>query len=204
MSSEQFSSFQIGKMLNVSRQAVNQWIDKGYISSYRTPGGHRRVRQVDLIGFLKDRNIPIPESLLKSMAMEANEIQPRIMVVDNDEDFLVLMQQAILEQLPRAQVTLFSNPFDALISTGTNVPDLLIFDLKMPSLDAMELFRHLRTNQRTRALSIFVVSDHDPMEWRQALKELGIDQVYVKSVSAGEIACQISDMVRAGLASTLS
>lgn len=200
MTSEQFSSFQIGKMLNVSRQAVNQWIDKGYIQSYRTPGGHRRVRRADLIGFLKERKIPIPDVLQKSIDDRANEVQPRIMMIDDDEDFLVLMQQAILEQLPRAQVSLFSNGYDALVAIGANPPDLLVLDMKMPKIDGLEVCQRLKSNQRTKALPILVVTAHDSDDQLSVINELGVNQIVSKSKPILEIANRISDLVRIGLA----
>lgn len=200
MSTEQFSSFQIGKMLNVSRQAVNQWIDKGYIPSYRTPGGHRRVRRADLLGFLKERNIPIPDVLQKSLADQANEVQPRIMVIDDDEDFLVLMHQAVLDQFPKAQVSLFSSGYDALVSIGAHIPDLLVLDLRMPNIDGTEICRRLRANQRTRNLPMMIVSAHDTSEVREALNGLEVDQISSKSQPIHEIVNQLSDLVRAGYA----
>lgn len=200
MTSEQFSSFQIGKMLDVSRQAVNQWIDKGYIQSYRTPGGHRRVRRADLIGFLKERKIPIPEVLQKSIDDRANEVQPRIMMIDDDEDFLVLMQQAILEQLPRAQVSLYSNGYDALVAIGANPPDLLVLDMKMPKIDGPEVCQRLKSNQRTKSLPIMMVTAHDSEIGLDQLSELGVSQVINKATPILEIASRISDMVRSGLA----
>lgn len=200
MTSEQFSSFQIGKMLDVSRQAVNQWIDKGYIQSYRTPGGHRRVRRADLIGFLKERKIPIPEVLQKSIDDRANEVQPRIMMIDDDEDFLVLMQQAILEQLPRAQVSLYSNGYDALVAIGANPPDLLVLDMKMPKIDGPEVCQRLKSNQRTKSLPIMMVTAHEAEADVAQLSELGVSQVINKATPILEIASRISDMVRSGLA----
>lgn len=200
MTSEQFSSFQIGKMLNVSRQAVNQWIDKGYIQSYRTPGGHRRVRRADLIGFLKERKIPIPEVLQKSIDDRANEVQPRIMMIDDDEDFLVLMQQAILEQLPRAQVSLFSNGYDALVALGANIPDLLVLDLKMPKIDGLEVCQRLKSNQRTKGLPILILSAHCSPEQVAAANELGVSQIVSKATPILELASRVSDLVRTGLA----
>jgi excisionase family DNA binding protein len=201
MSSEQFSSFQIGKMLNVSRQAVNQWIDKGYIASYRTPGGHRRVRRADIIGFLRERNIPMPDVLQKSLADQINEMQPRIMLVDDDEDFLVLMQQAIFDQIPKAQVTLYSNGYDGLVALGANPPDLLVLDLKMPNMDGVEVCRRLKHNPRTRLLPIIIVSAHETEEFRPTLNQLGVDEICSKSMSVMEIAGRIAEMMRSGITS---
>jgi len=102
---EQYSSFQIGRMLNVSRQAVNQWIDKGYMNSYRTPGGHRRVRKESLLDFLHERKIPVPPVLLESgddsdLGMRA----PIIYLVDDDTSFLLRMEHAFSQQISHGEI----------------------------------------------------------------------------------------------------
>lgn len=203
MTSEQFSSFQIGKMLNVSRQAVNQWIDKGYIQSYRTPGGHRRVRRADLMNFLKERNIPVPEVLLKSFS-DNGHVRSRIMVIDDDQDYLALIQQAIITQLPKADVMLFSNGYDALMALGANPPDLLVLDLKMPNIDGFEICARLKSNARTQMLPIFVVSALDGGELRQRLESLGVTAFCTKSSSVLEIGTRIADLVRTRLSSSMN
>lgn len=48
----------------VSPALVQKWIDKGLLKGYAIPpGNHRRVRKTDLIEFMKQHNIPIPEHL---------------------------------------------------------------------------------------------------------------------------------------------
>jgi DNA-binding response OmpR family regulator len=122
------------------------------------------------------------------------------MMIDDDEDFLVLMQQAILEQLPRAQVSLFSNGYDALVAIGANTPDLLVLDMKMPKIDGLEVSQRLRSNQRTKALPIMILTAHSSEDQVAAATELGVNQFVSKSTPILEIASRISDLVRTGLA----
>ncbi len=197
MSYVQFSSFQIGKMLDVSRQAVNQWIDKGYIKSYRTPGGHRRVKREDLLAFLKAREIPVPE-ILRAEAEGTPELgpSPRIMLVDDDNEFLALLQNAIIDKLPHAQVTRHNDGYDALMAIGANPPDLLMLDLRMPNINGLEVCRRLKENPLTQNLPIMVVTGYESAEWREDLKGLKVDVVLSKSMPLLDLASAVADFVR--------
>ena len=42
----------VAKHMGVAVNSVISWIDKGLLPAGRTPGGHRRVRPVDLARFL--------------------------------------------------------------------------------------------------------------------------------------------------------
>ena len=202
MSLEQLSSYQIGKMLHVSRQAVNQWIDKGYIPSYRTPGGHRRVRREDLILFLKERKIPIPEILQQTIMAEQGVTDFQVMLVDNDEDFLRLFRHAIEEKLPAAEIVAFNNGYDALVAIGRRKPNLLVLDVKMPKIDGTELCRRLNANPLTQNLPIMVLTAHSSPHAREGLKSLQIVQIHTKSEPIARIADRIStfmhQMIAAG------
>jgi excisionase family DNA binding protein len=203
MSYEQFSSFQIGKMLNVSRQAVNQWIDKGYIHSYRTPGGHRRVRRDDLLNFLKTRNIPVPAVLQEFVAGGAPGAAaaavggPTVMMVDDDIDFSTLLISSLKKQFSDVDFQAFDNGFDALVSIGNNPPDVLTLDLKMPNINGLEICRRLKDNDLTREISIIIVTAHDTPEWRDALAQMGITQICSKSNPFNEIVDKIAETIRA-------
>ncbi len=192
----QFSSFQIGKMLNVSRQAVNQWIDKGYIKSYRTPGGHRRVKRDDLINFLKTRNIPIPESLEVGAVGEPSPSAPlHIMLLDADQDFLASLEQAIRGELPSTQISRFQDGYDALVAVGAHSPDLLVLDLDLPNIDGLEVCRRLKDNPLTSALPIIVLS-RDPGSLGNRLSGFKVDQVMDKSTPLPELATGIARLTR--------
>ncbi|MCE5228102.1 response regulator [bacterium] len=195
----QFSSFQIGKMLNVSRQAVNQWIDKGYIKSYRTPGGHRRVKREDLLSFLKTRNIPIPEALATETQEAPGTFAPRIMCLDDDNDFLTLMQHAIMAKLPTAQLTALNDGYDALVSIGASQPDLLVLDMRMPNIDGAEVCRRLKENPITSELPIIIVTGHDTPDQHEELAHLNVDEILSKSTPIDELAGQIADFVKDNL-----
>jgi excisionase family DNA binding protein len=191
MFTEQFSSFQIGKLLHVSRQAINQWIDRGYMTSFRTPGGHRRVRRSDLIDFLMHRRIPLPPEL-EGGPTPAPE-RPTIMIVDDEEDYLLVLAEAIAQCLPNARVRCQRNGLDALLAIGVERPDLLILDLCMPKIDGFEVCRRLKLNAHTRGLPIMIVTGYKTDELREPMRNLDVECIYSKAQPIQEISRRVAD-----------
>jgi excisionase family DNA binding protein len=48
-----YSPKQVSLALDVSESTVKRWCDRGKINFLRTAGGHRRMRQLDVIEFLR-------------------------------------------------------------------------------------------------------------------------------------------------------
>lgn len=43
-------------MFSLSRATLNDWVEKGLITDYRTPGGHRRIDPSEIEGLLRKDN----------------------------------------------------------------------------------------------------------------------------------------------------
>lgn len=66
-----------------------------------------------------------------------------VLVVDDEEDMLRLLKR-ILEPELGCRVVTASSAESALEMLGEQPPDLALFDMKMPSMDGMELLEHAR------------------------------------------------------------
>ena len=51
MNDRSLTTFAVAKELSVVGKTVSNWIDRGYLKAYRTPGGHRRIWPKDLAEF---------------------------------------------------------------------------------------------------------------------------------------------------------
>ena len=58
-----FTTGDVANMLHVHQTTIIDWIDKGILKSYKTPGGHRRVAKEELLRFMTAHNMPIPAGL---------------------------------------------------------------------------------------------------------------------------------------------
>ena len=54
-----FTTHEVAQMLQVDASTIAKWIDQGKLTAFRTPGGHRRVREQDLRAFCERFQMPI-------------------------------------------------------------------------------------------------------------------------------------------------
>jgi excisionase family DNA binding protein len=189
MSNAQFSSFQIAKMLGVSRQAVNQWIDKGFIASYRTPGGHRRVMLEGLVTFLNARKMPLPEELEGyAVAPSSLAAMAEVAIVDEDRGRAAAVEQALLKLAPKTRLRAFDNLVDGLLAIGARPPQLLLIDLDVAHACGAEAVRRLKANPATRAVRIVAIDADAAQQALHGEGELPVERVLLQGLSPMEIA----------------
>jgi excisionase family DNA binding protein len=58
-----YSTHEAASLLQVNPSTVSKWVEKGVLVGFKTPGGHRRIRQQDLIAFIKQHGFPMPSGL---------------------------------------------------------------------------------------------------------------------------------------------
>ena len=63
MQEKTYTTFQIADFCGVRPTTIIKWVKQKKIRAYVTPGGHRRIRHSDLLSFLKEYNLPIPDEL---------------------------------------------------------------------------------------------------------------------------------------------
>jgi CheY-like chemotaxis protein len=185
-------------MLGVSRQAVNQWIDKGFIASYRTPGGHRRVTVEGLVVFLNARNIPLPVELEGyAVASEALPTMAEVVIVDENRGRGADVEQALLKLAPKARLRAFDNLVDGLLAIGASPPQLLLIDLGVAHACGAEAVRRLKANPATRAVRIVAIDADAAQQALRGEGELPVERVLLQGLSPMEIARESLDLLAA-------
>ncbi len=144
------TSSEVGALLQVNPSSVKKWVDTGHLSAFRTPGGHRRIRALDLIVFLEKHHMPVPRALRDAG-------RRRVVIVDDDK----VQLRALARRLRRAdqvEVHAIDDPIDALVRIGAVQPHAVVVDVLMPRLSGLELCRALRHCAETRAATVIAVS----------------------------------------------
>ncbi len=61
-----FTTGEVANLLHIHQTTVIDWVDKGLLGSYKTPGGHRRISRESLFVFLDKHEMPVPNILVAS------------------------------------------------------------------------------------------------------------------------------------------
>lgn len=188
---KKLTTFQIANMLGVSDQSVANWIDAGQLIAERTPGGHRRVTPGNLIGFLKQQEMQIPDEL--------EVAPPTILVVDDEPDVIQWFAETLQQNCPDFRVLTAGDGFDAgKIVTAEN-PDLVILDIYMPGLDGYDVCRRIKSEPQTQSIKIGAITAHPSEQAEQAIVEAGAEAYLTKPVEADHLVQLVMDML-AGIA----
>lgn len=59
-----FTTGEVANLLHIHQTTVIDWVDKRLLTSYRTPGGHRRISREALFIFLERHEMPVPNVLI--------------------------------------------------------------------------------------------------------------------------------------------
>lgn len=170
----------------VSAETVANWIRRGVLSAYRTPGRHRRIRVDELQRFLVAHGMPV----LEEVGGQAS--RPRLLVVDDDAAVLRLVR-TVLEQDDEYQLATAADGFEAGIQLGRLRPDLVVLDLMMPNLDGFAVCRRIKETPETRHAAVLVLTGYGDRRNEARALACGADGYMTKPFEA----LQLRERVRA-------
>jgi excisionase family DNA binding protein len=167
---ELFTASELARFCHVDLKTIHNWVEKGEIKHFRTPGRHLRFRRLDILDFLHKYGYPVPEALRGG--------KPKVAVLDPDPSVLAAVRRALGR---RFEVTAFADPFEALIGIGGARPDALVFDLALPGVDALRFLERLKAIETTAPIRLIIYSTQE--QHRRAVLDAGASDF----VSKGEL-----------------
>ena len=180
--------------LGVSRSSLANWIRQGRISGGVTPGGHYRFTEAELDEFARSRGLEIPKKV-----SEGPKGPKKILVVDDDEAFCEYVRDA-LEAFCGYELREAHDGMEGAMTAGSWKPDLLILDIRMPSMNGTELLRLIRSNPETGGIRVLVASAHLSAERKAELEPLHPDLILDKPVHLAKLVASIQKLAELELA----
>ena len=109
----------------------------------------------------------------------ATEGGVRVLLADDDEDFLVSLRELIEAQRELSVVAVATNGLSAIELVDEVAPDAVVLDLHMPLLDGVTTMARLRRDHPH--LCLIALTGDDAPALHAAAKESGADDVLPKS-----------------------
>ena len=174
------TSHQVSRLLQVSPSTVVSWTNSGRLQSFRTPGGHRRVRLADLRDFLVQSKLPVPPELQGAAPAAASS---RVFVVDDDPLVIRAIQRSLAPYQDRGvEVEGCTDGVEALVLIGALQPDLVLLDIHMEGIDGFEICRRLNRLERPTRFAVVAITAFPSAEDRSRMLNYGALDYWVKPI----------------------
>lgn len=132
-----YSLGQIAKILNVSRNIVQEWIDTKKLEAFQLPGGISRITRENLIIFMNNHSISM------ELLDNRNQANVRVVIVDDEKDILKLLAES-LETTGTCRVMTAASGFEAGLIIKHFRPHVVVLDIKLKDADGREICSLIR------------------------------------------------------------
>ena len=114
-SDDLFTAPQVAKICSTDLKTIHNWVNRGEIKFFRTPGRHLRFRRQDIMDFLIRYGYPVPDGFAPT--------RPRVVIIDSDTGNLRGLKRSLNKDL---DVQAFEDHLDALLAIGRQRPALVL------------------------------------------------------------------------------
>ncbi len=125
---------------------MRKWTDSGRVSSFKTPGGHRRYRRADLDQFLEGSG---------RGSVSASAV-PLVLIVDDDSKLREYVRVNL--EAEGYAVREAGSADEGLAALEEQAPDLILLDVMMPRVDGWEMLRRVQERHGLGAIPVIMFS----------------------------------------------
>jgi len=118
-----------------------------------------------------------------------HQFSARILTLDDDAVVLKVIERTLSNQ--GFEVESLSNPLHLWSSLESNLPEMLLLDLEMPTVSGLDICRVVRADPHCAHLPIIVLTSHEDNETYELALQAGADDVIHKPLNAVRLASRI-------------
>ena len=192
MSKSVFTTFEAAKICHVSPLSIINWVNAGRLAAFRTPGGHRRIRRDDLVRFMRENGMPLPEELREGSG------RPRVLVVDDEPAIREVIAEHLTLRPKPYEVMTAANGFEAGRMVATWRPDVVLLDLRMPGLDGFQVCRTIKADPDTSSTVVLAMTGYYTPETEARVLECGALRCFAKPVEPSALASVMDALFETG------
>ncbi|MDX1389261.1 MAG: response regulator [Acidobacteriota bacterium] len=187
-----FTTFEAAKLCHVSPLSIINWVNAGRLPAFRTPGGHRRIRREDLIRFMRDNGMPLPDDLREGSG------RPRVLVVDDEASIREVLSEHLASRSSPYEVMTAADGFEAGRLVATFRPDVVLLDLRMPGMDGFQVCRTIKADPDSSSTIVLAMTGYYTPETEAKILDCGAIRCVAKPVEPSTLAGMIDGVLEQG------
>ena len=171
-----FSTLEVARLLGMAVRSVQLMVDRGELSAWKTPGGHRRIARDSVKAWLAERRSEeiaparqsaasaqpaIPQDKPGKPGKRDKSGKPRVLLIEDSVHYQNLITLLLAQQFPQLELHLASDGIVGLAMYGELQPQLLIVDILLPGIDGATLISSLRSQPQFARSKLIVVTSLD-------------------------------------------
>src|ERR1039457_6795433 len=125
--------------------------------------------------------------------MEENKKHPRILVVDDAPENLMVMESILSNDY---SLKLFNDSSEALEYAFANPPDLILLDVMMPKIDGFEICRRLKANPKLSDVPVIFITSKTDIEDEEQGFSVGASDFIHKPISASILTARVKTHIK--------
>jgi putative two-component system response regulator len=125
--------------------------------------------------------------------MEENKKQPRILVVDDAPENLMIMESILSKDY---SLKLFNDSSAALEYAFANPPDLILLDIMMPKIDGFEICRRLKANTKLSDVPVIFITSKSDIRDEELGFSVGASDFIHKPISAPIVTARVKTHIK--------
>jgi len=160
--SEDYSTMDVARQLGLAVRSVQLMVDRGELTAWKTPGGHRRIARASVEAWLRQRHPDAAALAPSNKALKAAASGPlRALLIEDSVHYQNLMTLLLKQQFPEVELHIASDGIVGLAMYGQLQPQVLIVDILLPGIDGATLITSLRSQPQFASSQLIVVTALD-------------------------------------------
>lgn len=156
-----YSTMEVARMLGMAVRSVQLMVDRGELSAWKTPGGHRRISRASVEAWLARRGGPAAAGEERSTAHPGASPRPRVLLIEDSVHYQNLLALLLAQQFPQVELHTAADGIVGLAMYGQLQPRVLIVDILLPGIDGATLITSLRSQPQFAQSRLIVVTSLD-------------------------------------------
>jgi excisionase family DNA binding protein len=161
-----YSTRDVAAILDLAVRSVQLMVDRGELSAWKTPGGHRRISRASVEALVRRRQDAAngdehsAHGRLAAADVTADD-KVKVLLIEDSKHYQKLTQMLLRNEFPQFELFVADDGFAGLAMAGQLQPTLLIVDILLPGMDGATLISSLRSHPQFTQSRLIVMTSLD-------------------------------------------